>query len=175
MKTRLSIAVLTCGLTAAGFSAESQPKVDAIVAAATRDPKTAPLAVALAAGENPEALGQIVTGALAALPSQTLDIVRTLLEVMPKQRTEILRAAIMAQPKLAVEIVSMVLAMFPNQTAEIMKTAIEAAPENLRTALAALGNKVVSFETTAATGSRPARATFPTQPLRPDLIVSPSN
>lgn len=171
MKIKIIAGILICFLTTAGAHA-AESKIDAVVAGAVRDPKNAPLIVAIAAGENPKSIAALVSAAVAALPDQTVEMVGALLEVVPKQRSEILRAAILGQPKLSVEITTVALAMFPDQSAEIMKTAIEFAPENLRGSIAVLGNRVTFFDSTGRP-SRPGRGSFPAQPIRPDL-VSPS-
>jgi hypothetical protein len=171
MKIKILAATLISFLTAVGVHA-ADPKIDATIASAVRDPKNAPLIVAIAAGENPKSIAALVSAAVAALPDQTVEMVGAVLEVAPKQRSEILRAAILGQPKLSVEIATIALAMFPDQSAEIMKTAIEFAPENLRGSIAVLGNRVTFFDS-AGRPTRPGRGSFPAQPIRPDL-VSPS-
>lgn len=179
MKTRFFIAAIACWVATVGLRAESE--LDPIVARATRDPKNAPLIVTMAAEENPKLIVQIAAATVAALPDQAVGIVGALLKTAPLLRTEILRAAILAQPKLAVEITAKALAMFPDQVADIVKTAGEVAPENLRAAIAVLGDKSVFFDSTGAkaapargTAARPAQGSFPIQTLRPDLVVSPS-
>lgn len=154
------------------LSAQAEIDIDSLIERAARDPKNASAITEHAAKQNPDQLLAIAAAAVARFPEQAVEIVGFLVKLAPKQVADIVRAAIEAQPSLAVEITTVAVAALPSSSEAIVQAALEVSPKEVRMTVASLHRR--GPEQAFASPGRQSAPTFPSQPVRPDVIVSPS-
>jgi hypothetical protein len=175
MKTKPFVLGVGCFLSVA-IGLRADVDVSSVVRGAMSDPSSAPAVIALAVVENQASAIQLVAASVAAMPSEATAIVHDVLKVDPKQVSDIVRTAILAQPTLASQITSAAVSALPDQSAAIYDAAASAAVSAPNQTAAPSPDASEPLGTPNVTnGTSSPSISFPTQPIQPVALVSPSS